>query len=54
MRIGVTGGRNYNNFDKIYEALRLFDYAPIGGHTLVYGGASGADDLASGITSECF
>lgn len=54
MRIGVTGGRRYKNFDKIYATLKLFDYAPPGGHTLVHGGAPGADSLASGIVSESF
>jgi hypothetical protein len=54
MRIGVTGGRRYANFDRIYDTLKLFNYTPMGGHTLVYGGASGADDLAHGIVSESF
>lgn len=54
MRIGVTGGRKYANLDKIYETLRLFDNAPIGGNTLVVGDATGADALASGIVSEQF
>jgi len=37
----VTGGRDYNNWDKVQKVLSLFDIG-----LLIQGGASGADRLA--------
>jgi hypothetical protein len=43
MNIGVTGGRFYGNFAKVKQT---FDLLAVTDPTLVYGGASGADEYA--------
>jgi basic membrane lipoprotein Med (substrate-binding protein (PBP1-ABC) superfamily) len=43
VRIGVTGGRDYANPEKVRAALAIFDPWQRSPHTLVEGGARGAD-----------
>lgn len=43
MNVGVTGGRFYGNLQKVY---RTFDFLRVTVPTLIYGGASGADEYA--------
>ena len=44
IKILVTGGRNYNNVDKVFNTLcHYFRSIPMGEMRLVVGGAQGAD-----------
>ncbi len=49
MRIGVTGGRNFFGAFVILDALT--PHVESGPHVLIYGGASGADELSANYAS---
>jgi hypothetical protein len=55
MRILVTGGRNYDDAEVVWDALSKIDSAssiPPGEIVLIHGGASGADRLCAAAAKE--
>lgn len=52
MRILVTGSRNWDDEEAIYDALMEVRYTPGERVTLVHGGASGADEIAARLARD--
>lgn len=49
MRIIVTGGRDYTDAQTVARTLTAYQAKHPGPHTLVHGGATGADTMAAAV-----
>lgn len=49
MRIIVTGGRDYTDAQAVARTLTAYQAKHPGPHTLVHGGAAGADTMAAAV-----
>lgn len=52
MNIGVVGSRTFNNYELLRDNLCYYLYHHEGKHTIVSGGAIGADSLAERFADE--